>query len=133
VFTKLLGWIVLRTRSEKVNDRERLRHDRPQERRFDLRTSSAAEQVSDLRDHRRRDEDRAPGEVQPVSRSVPARLCWVVAISGRNQRTGVANYHQERPSPSESRSSWLHPRSDRPLANESNHGGGHSPADTDPL
>jgi hypothetical protein len=57
----------------------------------------------------------------------------VVAIGGRNQRPVSQTITQERLNPSASRSSWLLPRSDRPLANEPNHGGGHAPAGTDPL
>jgi hypothetical protein len=71
-------------------------------------------------------------EVQ-TSEQIRTSSVVLVAISGRNQQAVSQTITQERPNPSVRRSSWLLPRSDRPLANEPNQDGGHSPADTDPL
>ena len=77
----------------KIYNRERLLHNRAQERGLDLRAASAAEQITDLGDHRRRDEDRAPSKVQTGEQVRAGSVVLVVAIGGRHQRTSVANDH----------------------------------------
>jgi hypothetical protein len=81
----------------KIDDRERLLHDRAQERGLDLRAARTAEQVADLGDNRRRHEDRAPGNVQTGEQVRARPVVLVVAISGRNQRTRVADDHSGTP------------------------------------
>jgi hypothetical protein len=50
----------------------------------------------------------------------------IVAISAATSGLVSQTITQERPNPSASRSSWLLPRSERPLANDPNQDGGHS-------
>jgi hypothetical protein len=80
-----------------IDDRQGLLHDRPQERGFDFRAARAAEQVANLGNHRCRNEDRAPREVQAGEQVGTSSVVLVVAISCRNQRTSVANDHSGTP------------------------------------
>ena len=70
---------------------------------------------------------------RPVNRSVQARLCWSSRSAAATNGPVSQTITQERPKPSASRSSYSLPRSERPLANDPNHGGGHSPTGTDSL
>jgi len=81
----------------KIDDGQCLLHDRPQERGLDLRAARATEQVANLGDHQCRNEDRAPREVQTGEQVGTHSVVLVVAIGGRNQRTGVADDHSGTP------------------------------------
>jgi hypothetical protein len=61
-----------------------------------------------------------------VSRSVQARLSRSSRSAAATSGPVSQTIAQERPKPSASRSSWLRPRSVRPLENEANQTGGHS-------
>ena len=80
-----------------IDDRQCLLHDRPQERGLDLRAARTAEQVANLGNHRCRNEDRAPREVQTGEQVGTSSVVLVVAISCRNQRASVANDHSGTP------------------------------------
>ena len=73
------------------------------------------------------------GDAESFGESVQARLSWSSRSAAATSGAGVADDHsaQERPNPSASRSSWLRPRSVRPMENEPNHDGGHSGAGCD--
>ena len=72
-------------------------HDRAQERDLDPLAARTTEQVANLGNHRRGNEDRAPGKVQTGEQVGTSSVVLVVAISCRNQRTGVANDHSGTP------------------------------------
>ena len=82
---------------DEVDDAEGVLDNRAQERSFDTCATSTAEQITHFSDDRRRDEDLPPCEVQTGEEVGTGSVVVVVAVGGRDQRTGIADDHSGAP------------------------------------
>ena len=110
-----------------IHHSEGAAHNRPQEPGLDLGAGRPRQQVADLRNTGAGTRIGRAARCSPVNRSVQARLCSSSRSAAATSGPVSQTITQERPKPSASRSSWLLPRSRRPLANDPNHAGGDSP------